>query len=149
MTVGAVQYPSGCAFGKGPARRHGQRSGFARHPQVIGSLPDPAITATKGGPGFTLHSEHRKTGEDGRKGRASVDPNQRLEERMQTNVSVRPVEQVVAAIRALDLDPIKFKLMDPEEGQGWSRAYADRLEVAYRGFLTLLVTHPGETLAPC
>jgi len=93
--------------------------------------------------------KHRKTGEDGRKGLVSVDPNQRLEERMQTNVSVRPVEQVVAAIRALDLDPIKFKLMDPEEGQGWSRAYADRLEVAYRGFLTLLVTHPGETLAPC
>lgn len=68
---------------------------------------------------------------------------------MQTNVSARPVEHVVAAIRALDLDPIKLKLMDSEEGQGWSRDYADRMEVAYRGFLTLLVTHPGVTLAPC
>ena len=68
---------------------------------------------------------------------------------MQTNISARPVEQVVAAIRVLDLEPIKFKLMDPEEGQGWSRDYADRMEVAYRRFLTLLATHPEETLAPC
>ncbi len=34
------------------------------------------------------------------------------------NQANRPVEQVVAAIRALDLDPIKLKLMDPEERQG-------------------------------
>jgi len=34
------------------------------------------------------------------------------------NQANRPVEQMVAAIRALDLDPIKLKLMDPEERQG-------------------------------
>lgn len=60
----------------------------------------------------------------------------------------KPVEQVVAAIQALDLEPIKFKLMDPEEGQGWSRQYTDRMETEYRRFLTLFVTHPEETLAP-
>ena len=42
---------------------------------------------------------------------------------MNTQLTARPTEQVVAAIQALDLDPIKFKLMDHEEGQGWSREY--------------------------
>src|SRR6266853_3157674 len=67
---------------------------------------------------------------------------------MKTKLTDRPVEQVIAAIEALDLDPIKLKLMDPEEGQGWSREYADRMELAYRRLLTLLATHPEETLAP-
>ena len=60
----------------------------------------------------------------------------------------KPVEHVVAAIQALDLDPIKLKLMDPEEGQGWSREHADRMELAYKRFLTLLVKFPDETIAP-
>ncbi len=60
----------------------------------------------------------------------------------------RNVEQVIASIQALDLDPIKFKLMDPEEGQGWSREYVDRMETAYKRFLILLVKYPEETIAP-
>src|SRR6266581_9018473 len=67
---------------------------------------------------------------------------------MKTKLKNRPVEQVIAAIEALDLDPIKLKLMDPEEGQGWSREYANRMELAYKRFLILLTTHPEETLAP-
>src|SRR5215467_12188185 len=67
---------------------------------------------------------------------------------MQARVTDRPVEQVIAAIQALDLGPIKFKLMDREEGPGWSHEYVDRTEVGYKRFLTLLVTHPEETLAP-
>src|SRR5690242_1679833 len=51
----------------------------------------------------------------------------------------KPVEEVVAAIQAMDLDPIKFKLMDREEGQGWSREQVDRVEKGYRRFLKLLV----------
>lgn len=60
----------------------------------------------------------------------------------------KPVAQVVAAIQGLDLDPIKLKLTDREEGQGWSREYADRMELAYKRFLTLLVKYPEETIAP-
>lgn len=60
----------------------------------------------------------------------------------------RPVEEVLAAIDALDLDCIKLKLMDAEEGQGWSREYADRMELAYRRFLALMVRFPNETIAP-
>jgi len=67
---------------------------------------------------------------------------------MKTKLTNRPVEQVIAAIEALDLDPIKLKLMDPEEGQGWSREYAGRMELAYKRLLTLMATHPEETLAP-
>ena len=62
--------------------------------------------------------------------------------------ATKSVEQIVEAIRGLDLDPIKTKLMDPEEGQGWSRQYVDRMELAYRRFLTLLVKFPDETIAP-
>jgi hypothetical protein len=60
----------------------------------------------------------------------------------------KTVEQVIAAIQALDLDPIKLKLMDPEEGQGWSREYVERMALAYKRFLTLLVKFPEETIAP-
>ena len=60
----------------------------------------------------------------------------------------KPVAQTVAAIAALDLDPIKLKLMDPEEGQGWSREYVERMEVAYKRYLTLLAKFPEETIAP-
>jgi hypothetical protein len=60
----------------------------------------------------------------------------------------KPVAQVVAGIQALDLDPIKLKLTDPEEGQGWSREYVERMELAYKRFLTLLVKFPDETIAP-
>ena len=62
--------------------------------------------------------------------------------------ATKPVEKVVQAIQALDLDPIKVKLMDAEEGQGWSREYTDRMELAYKRFLTLLVKYPHETIAP-
>lgn len=58
------------------------------------------------------------------------------------------IEQIIARIQALDLEPIKFKLMDSEEGQGWSREYVDEMEVAYKRFLTLSVKYPEETIAP-
>ncbi|MSQ50924.1 MAG: glycine-rich domain-containing protein-like [Betaproteobacteria bacterium] len=62
--------------------------------------------------------------------------------------SYRNTNAVVAAINTLDLDPIKLKLMDPEEGQGWTREYVDKMEIAYKRFLTLMVKFPDETIAP-
>ena len=67
---------------------------------------------------------------------------------MQMQSEGKSVEQIVAAIQALDLEPIKFKLMDTEEGQGWSREYVDQMEIAYRRFLTLSVKYSEETIAP-
>jgi hypothetical protein len=57
-------------------------------------------------------------------------------------------EQTVEAVFALDLDPIKFKLMDKREGEGWSRAEADYHELEYRRYLVLLAKYPEEVIAP-
>ncbi len=67
---------------------------------------------------------------------------------MQMQSEGKPVEEIVAAIQALDLEPIKFKLMDTEEGQGWSREYVEQMAIAYKRFLTLSVKYPEETIAP-
>ncbi|CAN5371543.1 hypothetical protein BH11PSE11_BH11PSE11_31800 [soil metagenome] len=55
---------------------------------------------------------------------------------------MKTTEQIIADVLALDLDPIKFKLMDPEEGQGWSREMADRMEVEYKRFHILRTRYP-------
>ena len=70
------------------------------------------------------------------------------EKKVKNQSKSKPVEKIVAAIEALDLEPIKFKLMDPDEGQGWSREYVEKMAIAYKRFLTLLVTHPETTVAP-
>src|SRR5712664_4303926 len=68
--------------------------------------------------------------------------------KVNSQLTARPTEQIIAAIQALDLDPIKVKLMDPEEGQGWSREYVDQMAIEYKRFLTLSVKYPQETIAP-
>jgi hypothetical protein len=63
---------------------------------------------------------------------------------MQTKLTNRPVEQAVAAIQALDLEPVKLRVVDVELGEGWSREYAESIERAYRNYLTMLVKHPDD-----
>ena len=58
---------------------------------------------------------------------------------MQARLTTKPAEQVISAIQALDLEPIKLKVMDPELGEGWTREYADSIELAYKNYLTMLV----------
>ena len=67
---------------------------------------------------------------------------------MNTNGLKKAHDQIIAKIHALDLAPIKVKLMDKEEGHGWSREYADRIEIEYKRFLTLLVKYPEASIAP-
>jgi hypothetical protein len=55
---------------------------------------------------------------------------------------------MIEAIEALDLGPIKFKLMDPQEGEGWSRAFVEHLELQYKRYLTLVAKYPREAIAP-
>ncbi|MES2757265.1 MAG: glycine-rich domain-containing protein-like [Pseudomonadota bacterium] len=57
-------------------------------------------------------------------------------------------ENHFAPIAALDLDPIKVKLMHQESGEGWSREYADAIEFEYRRFLYLMKKFPHEQAAP-
>ncbi|MEY3219006.1 MAG: hypothetical protein RIT27_363 [Pseudomonadota bacterium] len=53
----------------------------------------------------------------------------------------KSAEQMQAGIDALNLEAIKFKLLDPSEGKGWSREYVEQLEIAYKRFLLLSVKY--------
>jgi len=63
---------------------------------------------------------------------------------MKTKLTELPAERAFTAIQALDLEPIKLRVMDPELGKGWTREYAESVERAYRNYLTVLVKHPGD-----
>src|SRR5262245_62755554 len=67
---------------------------------------------------------------------------------MRITESRRTTAQMIEGIGELDLGPIKFKLMDAAEGEGWTRELVERVEVEYRRFLTLLAKYPHESIAP-
>jgi hypothetical protein len=53
-----------------------------------------------------------------------------------------------ATIAALDLEPIKVKLMHKESGEGWSLEKANAIEFEYRRYLYLMKKFPNEQAAP-
>jgi hypothetical protein len=53
-----------------------------------------------------------------------------------------------AMISALDLNPIKTKLMHVESGEGWSPERANAVETEYRRFLYLMKAFPHMQTAP-
>ena len=57
-------------------------------------------------------------------------------------------QEEFAAIAALDLDPIKVKLMHEASGEGWSLEKANAVEAEYRRFLILMKKFPEEQTAP-
>src|SRR6266571_7224979 len=63
---------------------------------------------------------------------------------MEARLTTRPVPQVIAAIQALDLETVKIRVMDPVRGEGWTREYADSIEVAYKTYLTMLAKYPDD-----
>lgn len=67
---------------------------------------------------------------------------------MEKPAAQKTTEQIVNAIWDLDLEPIKFKLMDSREGQGWSADAVNHYEKEYKRFLTLVVKYPEKTIAP-
>lgn len=67
---------------------------------------------------------------------------------MRSGFRRRSTRQMIEAIEALDLGPIKFKLMDPEEGEGWSREFVEHMETQYKRYLRLVAKYPRETIAP-
>ena len=60
---------------------------------------------------------------------------------MQTRLTAKPAHEVIAAIQALDLEPVKLRVMDAELGEGWTREYADSIELAYKNYLTMLAKY--------
>jgi hypothetical protein len=56
----------------------------------------------------------------------------------------KPVEVMLAAIEALNLESVKIRVMDPKVGEGWTREYADSIESAYKTYLSMLVKNPDD-----
>ena len=56
--------------------------------------------------------------------------------------------EIDRGLETLDLTMIIEKLMDAEEGQGWSREYCDRVAVEYRRFLALTRQYPDKAIVP-
>lgn len=63
---------------------------------------------------------------------------------METLVTSKPLQDVLVAIQALDLESVKERIMDVELGKGWTREYADRIEAAYKSYLTMLAKYPSD-----
>ena len=63
---------------------------------------------------------------------------------MQAQLTTKPVQDVIAAIQALDLESVKVRIMDAELGEGWTREHADSIATAYRTYLTMLVKYPDD-----
>jgi hypothetical protein len=64
---------------------------------------------------------------------------------MQTSkITAKPLAEVIPAIHALDLTSVKLRLMDPKLGEGWTREYAERIEAAYKNFLTMVVKYQDD-----
>jgi len=55
---------------------------------------------------------------------------------------------ILNAIEAIDLDPIKLRLTHKSAGEGWTHGKANAMETEYRRFLCLLIAYPGEQAAP-
>lgn len=49
---------------------------------------------------------------------------------------------------ALDLGMVKLKLADADEGEGWTAAYCDRVEVEYRRYLVLSQQYSDRAIVP-
>lgn len=52
------------------------------------------------------------------------------------------LKDIRARIDTIDLSMVKLKLMDPDEGQGWSAEHADYVEERYRRYLSMLRLSP-------
>ena len=55
---------------------------------------------------------------------------------------------VHAGIAAIDLSMVKLKLMDTEEGAGWSAEQCERVELEYWRYLMLSCRYPGKAIVP-
>ena len=53
-----------------------------------------------------------------------------------------------APFKALDLNPIKMKLMHEASGEGWTEARANAVETDYRRFLFLMKKYPDAGASP-
>lgn len=60
----------------------------------------------------------------------------------------RSLDDVLAEIRALDLEPIKSRIALKDKSSGWTNDHAERIAFDYRCLLALLVMYPDRPTAP-
>lgn len=60
-------------------------------------------------------------------------------------ITQEQLELAQEKVAKIDLNPIKFKLMDAE-AEGWSREFVDQVEEEYRRFLVLNILFPEEPI---
>jgi hypothetical protein len=65
-----------------------------------------------------------------------------------TAVLVNEQDSILQRIEALDLEPIMVKLMDLDEGEGWSLDHARIVEKWYKRFLHLSALYPDRSIVP-
>ncbi|HEX9965510.1 MAG TPA: glycine-rich domain-containing protein-like [Allosphingosinicella sp.] len=58
------------------------------------------------------------------------------------------IEFAMEAIASIDLTMVKKKLMDPEEGQGWSQEHTEWVEQRYRRYLCMLYLSRRGSVVP-
>jgi hypothetical protein len=63
------------------------------------------------------------------------------------NVAAR-LEKVRSGISKLDLEPMVFKIMENDDGEGWPEHYVRKVEISYRRFLYLNATNPAFPVVP-
>lgn len=66
------------------------------------------------------------------------------EMKMQPRLTEKPVNEVIAAIQALDLESVTVTVMDKERGEGWSRQRAEAVARSYKAFLGVLAKYRNE-----
>ena len=84
-------------------------------------------------------SFNRTTAMPNRDNAAPFQPNEVITMSTNTEFSV---------FEALDLTPIKMKLMHAESGEGWSERRANAVEAEYRRFLFLMKKYPDDGASP-
>lgn len=58
------------------------------------------------------------------------------------------IDAIIPLVRALDVDSVKYKLMNPDSGEGMTRAQADEAEKWYKRFLILVISNQGRNIVP-
>ena len=57
-------------------------------------------------------------------------------------------QEMLSSIATIDFSMVKLKLMDTEEGEGWSEDHCDRVEREYRRYLALSRQYPDRAIVP-
>lgn len=63
-------------------------------------------------------------------------------------LSPEEISDVIHRIQAMNIDSVKFKLMNPDSGEGMTRKQADEAEKWYKRFLILVISNQTKNIVP-